>query len=81
MTTANDVRRAHKILDDLFKGNMVLDEEREFLRSFLPEPPKQKTLEEITAHVYDAWLASSDYEFNGNEYDPDVTIEDRKSVV
>ena len=34
------------------------------------------TLEEITAHVYDAWLASSDYEFNGNEYDPDVTIED-----
>ena len=32
-----DIRKAHKILDDLFKGNMVLDEEREFLRSFLPE--------------------------------------------
>ena len=76
MTTANDARKAHKILDDLFKGNMVLDEEREFLRRALPELPKQKTLEEITAHVYDAWLASSDYEFNGNEYDPDVTVED-----
>ena len=76
MVNANDVRKAHKILDDLFKGNVVLDEEREFLRSFLPELPKQKTLEEITAHVYDAWLAASDYEFNGNEYDPDVTIED-----
>ena len=71
-----DIRKAHKILDDLFKGNMVLDEEREFLRSFLPERPKQKTLEEIAAHVYDAWLASSDREFNGNEYDPDIAIED-----
>ena len=62
MTTANDVRRAHKILDDLFKGNMVLDEEREFLRGALPELPKQKTLKEIHEEVDEAWLATNDPE-------------------
>ena len=44
---ANKARKAHKIMDALFNGKMVLDEEREFLRSFLPELPTQKTLEEI----------------------------------
>ena len=73
---ANDVRRAHNLLDDISIGNQPDQDDLNHLRSFLPEMPKQKTLEEIAAHVYDAWLASSDYEFNGNEYDPDVTIED-----
>ena len=76
MTNNNDARRAHDVLDGLFAGRILSRENEQLLRSFLPEMPKQKTLEEITAHVYDAWLASSDYEFNGNEYDPDVTIED-----
>ena len=76
MVNANDARRAHEVLDGLFAGRILSRENEQLLRSFLPEMPKQKTLEEITAHVYDAWLASSDYEFNGNEYDPDVTIED-----
>ena len=76
MTNANEVRRAHDVVDGLFAGRILSRENEQLLRSFLPEMPKQKTLEEITAHVYDAWLASSDYEFNGNEYDPDVTIED-----
>ena len=57
-----DIRKAHKILDDLFKGNMVLDEEREFLRGALPELPKQKTLEEIHEEVDEAWLATNDPE-------------------
>ena len=74
--SVSDARKAHKILDDLFEGNMVLDEEREFLRRALPELPKQKTLEEIIAHVYDAWIAASGDEWGGNEYDPDVAIED-----
>ena len=74
--TTSDVRTAHKLLDRVSQGRAVLEEEISLLRSFLPELPAQKTLEEITAHVYDAWLASSDYEFNGNEYDPDVAIED-----
>ena len=76
MTNANEVRRAHDVVDGLFAGRILSRENEQLLRSFLPELPKQKTLEEITAHVYDAWLASSDYEFNGNEYDPGVAIED-----
>ena len=62
MTTDNDARKAHKILNDLFKGNMVLDEEREFLRRALPELPKQKTLKEIHEEVDEAWLATNDPE-------------------
>ena len=76
MSNDNKARLAHDVLDGLFAGRILSRENEQLLRSFLPEMPKQKTLEEITAHVYDAWLASSDYEFNGNEYDPDVTIED-----
>lgn len=63
MTTANDARKAHKILDDLFKRKPVLDEEREFLRSALPELPKQKTLEELYLEVYGVWIGT-----HGNEW-------------
>ena len=76
MSTHEHSRRAHELVDAIKDGYTPDRADVDFLRSFLPERPKQKTLEEITAHVYDAWLASSDYEFNGNEYDPDVTIED-----
>ena len=72
----SDARKAHKILDDLFKRKPVLDEEREFLRSTLPEHPKQKTLEELIALVYDAWTRTSDNEWSGNIDSPDVFIED-----
>lgn len=57
---ASDARKAHKILDDLIKGNMVLDEEREFLRSALPEQPRQMTLEEIHVMVDDYYSNESD---------------------
>ena len=76
MTNTNDVRWAHEVLDGLSAGRILSRENEQLLRSFLSELPKQKTLEEIAAHVCDAWLASSDYEFNGNEYDPGVAIED-----
>ena len=76
MSNENKARLAHKILDDLFKGKMVLDEEREFLRRALPELPAQKTLAEIIAHVDDAWIEASGNEWAGNSYDPDVSIED-----
>lgn len=56
MTNANDARKAHKILDDLFKGNMVLDEEREFLRRALPERPKDATLDDLLTRVHYAWM-------------------------
>ena len=76
MTNTNDARKAHKILDDLFERKPVLDEEREFLRSTLPERPKQNTLEELIALVYDAWTRTSDNEWSGNIDSPDVFIED-----
>ena len=64
---ASDARKAHKILDDLFNGKMVLDEERELLRGALPELPKQKTLEELRHEVYAAWSGT-----HGNKWLDDV---------
>lgn len=51
MTTANDARRAHDLLDDLDARAELSQEQEKLLRSFLPERPKQKTLEEIYADV------------------------------
>ena len=76
MTNANDARKAHKILDDLFKGNMVLDEEREFLRRALPEQPKQKTLAEIIAHVNEAWAGTRSNTWWGDGSGVGVYLED-----
>ena len=76
MSNENKARLAHKILDDLFKGNMVLDEKREFLRRALPELPAQKTLAEIIAHVDDAWMGASGNEWAGNSYNTEISIED-----
>ena len=76
MTNTNDARKAHKILDDLFKRKPVLDEECEFLRSTLPELPAQKTLEEIIEHVYDAWMRTNYNEWAGNIDNPDILIEE-----
>ena len=72
----SDARKAHKILDDLFKRKPVLDEEREFLRKSLPELPKQKALAEIIAHVDDAWSVASGNDWGGNSYDTEISIED-----
>ena len=68
MTNANDARRAHRILDDLLKGDMVLDIEHEFLRSFLPEPPKQKTPEELRREVCDVWSGAIENEWPDDMY-------------
>ena len=59
MTNPNDARRAHDVLDGLFAGRILSRENEQLLRSFLPEKPKQMTLEEITDDVYKAWIASS----------------------
>ena len=76
MTNANEVRRAHDVVDVLFAGRILSRENEQLLRSFLPELPKQKTLEEIAAHVYDAWIRSSGYEWAGNIDNPEVPIEE-----
>ena len=67
MTNANDVRRAHDVLDGLFAGRILSRENEQLLRSFLPELPKQKTLEELRHDVYDAWIGA-----DGNEWADDA---------
>ena len=55
MTNANDARRAHDVLDGLFAGRILSRENEQLLRSFLPEMPKQMTLEGVATDVYIAW--------------------------
>ena len=62
MSNENKVRLAHDVLDGLFEGRILSRENEQLLRSFLPELPKQKTLEEIHEYVDDAWLKADDPE-------------------
>ena len=55
MTNANDVRRAHRLVIALKGGSILSSHDVDFLRSFLPDLPKQKTLEEIAELVNEAW--------------------------
>ena len=73
--TTSDVRTAHKLLDRVSQGRAVLEEEISLLRSFLPELPAQKTLEEIAARVYDAWTRTNDNEWAGNIDNTEITLE------
>ena len=76
MTNPNDARRAHDVLDGLSAGRILSRENEQLLRSFLPELPKQKTLEEIIEHVYDAWMRTNYNEWAGNIDNPDILIEE-----
>ena len=75
MTNANDARRAHELLDELDARAELSQEQEKLLRSFLPDLPKQKTLEEIIEHVYDAWMRTNYNEWAGNIDNPDILIE------
>ena len=55
MTTNANSRRAHALLDKIANGREVGRDDVEHLRSYLPAPPMQKTLQNIIAHVHDAW--------------------------
>ena len=70
-----DIRKAHKLLDYVSQGRAVLDDELKLLRSFLPDLPEQKTLEEITEHVRNAWVGASGNEWAGNSYSTEITLE------
>ena len=54
MTNANDARRAHDLVDAIGDGRILSSLDVDFLRSFLPDLPKQKTLEEILEEVESA---------------------------
>ena len=70
-----DIRKAHKLLDYVSQGRAVLDDELKLLRSFLPDLPKQKTLEEIAEHVRDAWVGASGNKWAGNSYNREIALE------
>ena len=76
MTSANDVRRAHKLLDELDVLGELSQEQEKLLRSFLPDLPRQKTLEEITEQVYDAWTRTNYNEWAGNIDNPNILLEE-----
>ena len=75
MTNANEVRRAHDVVDGLFAGRILSRENEQLLRSFLPELPKQMTLEEITEHVRYAWIGTSGNGWAGNSYNREIALE------
>ena len=75
MTNVNDVRRAHRLVIALKGGSILSSHDADFLRSFLPELPKQKTLEEITEHVRNAWVGASGNEWAGNSYNREIALE------
>ena len=62
MSTHEQSRRAHELVDAIKDGYTPDRVDIDFLRSFLPELPKQKTLEEICKYVDDAWLEAGDPE-------------------
>ena len=68
-------RYLHRMLDRLAEGKTLNPQEIQSLRKSLPEPPAQKTLEEITEHVREAWVRSSGNIWTVDISDPDVTIE------
>ena len=67
MTNVKDVRCAHDLIDRLYSLTALSKEQEKLLRSFLPELPKQKTLEELRHDVYDAWVGT-----DGNEWPDDI---------
>ena len=75
MSDENKARLAHDVLDGLFAGRILSRENEQLLRNFLPEKPKQMTLEEITEHVRDAWIGTSDNVWAGNSYNREITLE------
>ena len=76
MSTHEHSRRVHELVDAIKDGYTPDRADVDFLRSFLPELPKQKTLEEIIEHVYDAWMRTNYNEWAGNIDNPDISIED-----
>ena len=66
MSNASDARRAHDVLDGLFEGRVLPRENEQLLRSFLPDRPKDATLEDLLTCVHAAWLRAnpSDWGFD-----------------
>ena len=67
MSTHEHSRRAHELVDAIKDGYTPDRADVDFLRSFLPELPKQKTLEALRHDVHDVWAG-----VHGNEWPDDM---------
>ena len=67
MSTHEHSRRAHELVDAIKDGYTPDRADVDFLRSFLPELPKQKTLEDLRHAAYAAWSGT-----HGNKWLDDV---------
>lgn len=76
MTTNANSRRAHALLDKIANSHGLGSDDVEHLRSYLPARPAQKTLQQIIAHVDDAWAGAGGDDWGGNSYDSGVSLED-----
>ena len=76
MTNTEDARRAHELLDELDARAELSQEQEKLLRSFLPELPKQKTLQEIIEHVNEAWAGTRSNTWWGDGSGVGVYLED-----
>ena len=67
MSDDNKVRLAHELLDEVNAREDLTPRQVGVLRSFLPELPKQKTLEALRHDVHDVWAG-----VHGNEWPDDM---------
>jgi hypothetical protein len=63
MTTPQDLRYAHELIDTIADGKTPTHHELERLRRLLPDRPEQKTLPQLAQDIYDAWACT-----DGNEW-------------
>src|SRR5690625_3462387 len=68
MSNTGKVRHAHELIDDIADGHIPGHDALETLRSFLPDLPAQKTLEELRLEVYDAWVGTDCNEWPEDAY-------------
>ena len=66
MSNAKDTRCAHELLDHIANGYKANAEEVDRIRKFLPERPKDVTLDNLLTRVHDAWMKAnpSDWGFD-----------------
>lgn len=76
MSIHEKTRHAHYLLNDMSSGYQPSEDDLNCLRSFLPELPKQKTLEELRKEVYKAWIASSGDEWVRGSGGSVISLED-----
>ena len=83
MSNAKDTRCAHELLDHIANGYKANAEEVDRIRKFLPERPKDVTLDNLLTRVHDAWMKAnpSDWGFDTPAEHHDWLFDLRKDLV